>query len=93
MPSSDRSLGAIAEENTKDIDAEGEIIEDIEEVVDNSRQADEAYDVLGSKQKLSEDELALLSKRFIFINQPLFKISNEDELAFLCKCFINPFAL
>lgn len=62
-PSPDRVLRAIAEEDSKEVEGEGtESSEDKEEVPVNHRQGDEVYEVVNSKQGLTEDDLQLLSK-------------------------------
>ncbi|XP_025098007.1 LOW QUALITY PROTEIN: dynein gamma chain, flagellar outer arm-like [Pomacea canaliculata] len=64
ITSNDRSLGAIAEENTKEI--EKDIDEDMKDDVAamNAKQSDEVYEVTNTKQGLTEDELSILRKYY-----------------------------
>ena len=62
-PSPDRILRAIAEEDSKEVEGEGtEASEDKEDVAVVHRQGDEVYEVMASKQGLTEEDLQLLSE-------------------------------
>ncbi|XP_070190368.1 uncharacterized protein [Littorina saxatilis] len=64
-PSPDRTLRAIAEEDSKDVDTDGvESLEDKEEASPAHRQGDEVYEVLAVKLGLTEDHLQLLRKYY-----------------------------
>lgn len=65
MPSPDRSLRAIAEEDSKEDDADGpESKGELEEATSHAKQGDEIFEVVKDKLGLTEDDLALLRKYY-----------------------------
>lgn len=79
ITSNDRSLGAIAEENTKEI--EKDIDEDMKDDVAamNAKQSDEVYEVTNTKQGLTEDELSILSESKLFSITVRMGITDTEE--------------